>query len=164
MRIITYIVLVLCVLGCKNNAIDKPEKPDNLIDKDKMVDVLYDMALMSSAKGVGKRTLENKGVNPEAFIYEKHNIDSIQFKQSNAYYAYDIDTYEAIYEKVKLKLDEDKKDFQAIIDEEKRKRDSIAKRSRKQDSIARLKREQKRKDSLNNSNPDRLNKDDKSQQ
>ena len=48
------------------------DKPDNLIDKDKMVLVLIDLSLVSSAKGINKRRLENKGVTPDVYVYKKH--------------------------------------------------------------------------------------------
>ena len=163
MKIAKYIVIFFCVFACDSADSDRPKKPDNLISKEQMAEVLYDMALLSSAKGVGKRTLENTGINPEIFVFEKHNIDSLQFKLSNAYYAYDIEEYESIYEQVKQKLEQDKKGFQTILDEEKRKRDSIAKRNRKQDSLAKLKRNRTRGDSLNRVKTGRLSKDDKSQ-
>ena len=85
--------------------IQKPEKPENLLSKDKMVDVLVELSLVSSAKGINKRELENKGILPDAFVYKKHKIDSAQFAQSNNYYAYDIDEYSNIYQKVKDSLD-----------------------------------------------------------
>ena len=48
-----------------------PEKPENLISKKVMVDVLYDMALISSAKGSDRRILEKKGIVPQDYIYSK---------------------------------------------------------------------------------------------
>ena len=51
-----YITVLLCVcvsiFACKSN--DEIKKPENLLSKDKMVDVIIDLTLMSSAKGVDK--------------------------------------------------------------------------------------------------------------
>ena len=115
MKQLKYILLIVLIISCKNNSIDKPKKPDNLIPKDSMVEILYDISLVSSAKGVNKKLLENKGLVPEDYIYKKHNIDSLQFALSNEYYAFNLDTYEDIYNSVKLKLEEDKKHFQTIV-------------------------------------------------
>ena len=66
----------------------RPEKPENLISKDKMAEILYDMFIINSAKGVNRKILRNNGIDPEAYILSKYEIDSIHFAQSNAYYAY----------------------------------------------------------------------------
>ena len=36
----------------------------------------------------------SNNVSPVTYIYEKHQIDSLQFAESNEYYAYDIKDYE----------------------------------------------------------------------
>lgn len=130
------ISLILLVSACKENKIDRPPKPDNLISKDKMVEVLYDMAILSAAKGIDKRTLENKGIQPQEMVFQKHGIDSLQFAQSNNYYAFDLKTYQALYNRVKLRLQDDKNRFRAELDEENRKQDSIGDiNRRRRDSI-----------------------------
>jgi len=138
MKQLKYILLIVLIISCKNNSIDKPKKPDNLIPKDSMVEILYDISLISSAKGVNKKLLENKGIVPEDYIFKKHNIDSLQFALSNEYYAFNLDTYEDIYNSVKLKLEEDKKHFQTIVFVEQKEKDSLNKIKRKQDSIKRI--------------------------
>lgn len=135
MKQLKYILLIVLIISCKNNSINKPKKPDNLIPKDTMVEILYDISLVSSAKGVNKKLLENKGLIPEDYIYKKHNIDSLQFALSNEYYAFNLDTYEDIYNSVKLKLEKDKNHFQAIIKAKQKEKDSLNKIKRKQDSL-----------------------------
>ena len=44
------------MFSCNN--IEKPKKPDNLISKDRMVDVITDISLMTAAKGMNKNLLE----------------------------------------------------------------------------------------------------------
>ncbi|QCE41473.1 DUF4296 domain-containing protein [Psychroserpens sp. NJDZ02] len=99
-----YILLVLLFVSCYG--VQKPDKPDDLLSEDKMVDVLVDLTIMSSAKGINKRELENRGIMPDSFIYNKHKIDSAQFVSSNDYYAYDIEKYNEMYVKVKTKLED----------------------------------------------------------
>ncbi|MBN4070800.1 DUF4296 domain-containing protein [Olleya sp. AH-315-F22] len=130
-KTLKYIVLVALVISCKNNNIEKPKKPDNLISKDKMVEIIYDISLINSAKGSNKIIIENEGIIPEEYIYKKHNIDSVQFALSNEYYAYNLKTYEAIYNNVKDKLEKDKKKIQAIIEAEQKIKDSISKKTRR---------------------------------
>jgi len=98
-------LLILTLLLSSCYGLQKPEKPDNLISEDKMVDILIELTLVSSAKGINKRELENRGIVPDTFVYKKHKIDSTQFANSNTYYAYDIKTYTEIYQRVKDSLE-----------------------------------------------------------
>ena len=137
-KIVILFLLVLC-FQCKNNRIERPPKPDNLISEEQMVEVLYDMALMSSAKGLNRRIIENNGIFPDVYIYEKHGIDSLQFMSSNAYYAYDIDLYDNIYKRVKAKLQADKEHFNSLVESGKTAEDSISRQNqRRRDSIIKL--------------------------
>jgi len=145
MRSFIYICFVLLLVSCYD--IKKPKKPDDLIAKDKMVNIIIDMSLFNSAKGINKRTLENKGINLEQFIYEKHNIDSLQFATSNNFYAYNVVEYEAIYERVKDSLTQLKDDYAAIEKKNqkvRRRRDSI-RREKTKDSVYRDKKGMKPK-------------------
>ena len=150
MKKIAFILFVgLVFLACNNNEIKVPEKPDNLLSTTKMADILYDMALVNAAKGVNKNIIQNKGLNPQEYIFSNHNIDSLQFANSNNYYTYFPVTYEEIYQKVRIKLENKKKSNQAILDIEKKKRDSIAKLKKKErDSISKV--SKKKSDSLKN--------------
>lgn len=135
-RTLAFILVGLLICSCKNNKITLPERPDNLISEDKMVEVLYDMALVSAAKGVNKRIMENKGIYPQSYIYNKHGIDSMQFAISNEYYSYDIRTYQELYDRVRLKLEADKQEFNKSIQKKKTTRDSISEiNRRRRDSI-----------------------------
>ncbi len=83
-----------------------------------MVEVLVELALVSSAKGINKRELENKGLVPDAYVYKKHKIDSTQFVQSNNYYAFDIEVYTEIYQKVKDSLEALRVVYKEVLKEE----------------------------------------------
>jgi hypothetical protein len=111
-----YIILSLVVIvACNNNKIERPKKPDNLIKKDKMVQVLYDMSLITAAKGSHRKLIEEKGIIPDQLIFKKYEIDSLQFALSNEYYSYDIDTYEEIYEEVRNKINASKNNIDSIL-------------------------------------------------
>jgi hypothetical protein len=111
------ICMILCILvciGCNSNRIEKPKKPKNLIKKEEMVNILYDMSILTASKGVNKKLLENNGIMPENFVFDKYDIDSTQFVLSNEYYAYNLDTYEEIYNSVKARLAIEKKHLDSI--------------------------------------------------
>ena len=102
MKIILFILLVVCSCGFVN---EENLVPDNLIAEEKMVDILYDMSLISVSKGINKRILENNGMKPKKYILKKYNIDSLQFVLSNEYYSKDLERYLKIYEEVLNKLE-----------------------------------------------------------
>ena len=136
MKRILIFLLIFSALSCKTNNIDKPERPDNLISKNEMVEIIYDMSLITSAKGVNKKIIESKGIVPQDYVFKKHNIDSLQFALSNEYYAYNLKVYEDIYNKVRIKLNSDKTHFNTIVEAEQKVKDSINKAKRKElDSI-----------------------------
>jgi len=148
MKRILCIYVSLLLVSCYNTY--KPKKPENLLSKDKMVEVIVDMALFSSVKGLNKYELQQYGVLPEDYIYEKHHIDSLQFALSNEYYTYDIDDYESIYETVFDSLQVLKTKLQEQETEEmeaKRKKDSIRRLNLNQSS--KIKAENNRTDMIN---------------
>lgn len=130
MKYLRVILVLFLFLACKNNEVIKPEKPDNLLPEDKMVEIIYDMSIISAAKGVNKKLLEKEGIEPESYIYELHDIDSVQFAESSDYYTHNLKTYERIYAKVKQKLQKDKVKFDTLVKQEKRRNDSIGKTKR----------------------------------
>lgn len=115
---------VLVGVGCNSNRIEKPKKPKDLIKKQDMVNILYDMSILTASKGVNKKLLENNGIMPENFVFEKYGIDSLQFVLSNEYYTYNLDIYEDIFNSVKERLTQEKKQIDSLnnIDAEERKK------------------------------------------
>jgi hypothetical protein len=125
MRSILYLFLFICIASCTSNTIFK--KPDDLIGEDKMVDLLTDLYLTTAAK-TSKNTNGKRNIDYTFLVYEKHGIDSAQFRRSNYYYTTKIDDYEIIYERVKNRIEKLNKNFSSL----KKERDSIIKDSIKQ--------------------------------
>ncbi|MBG7629927.1 MAG: DUF4296 domain-containing protein, partial [Bacteroidetes bacterium] len=99
-----YIALLgLFLINCTSNTIIK--KPDNLVSKDEMANILTDMFLASGGENIKNLQLQRK-VNYFPLVYEKHKIDSTRFKESNFYYVSRIDDYQEILDKVDKKLKE----------------------------------------------------------
>ena len=104
MKIMRKILILLCLLfsllSCDNNAIKKPKK---LIEKDKMISILYDLSLVEAIKNQNiNGGFSSKSANE--YIYKKYKIDSIQLVESNKYYASDVDEYKKMFEVVKARL------------------------------------------------------------
>ena len=131
-----FIVLAFVLVACKNNRIPRPAKPDNLLTEDQMVELIYDMAVITAAKGSNRKTIENKGIEPQSYVFEKHNVDSLRFALSNEYYAYKLEDYERIYQRVKAKLEADRQRFNEELKAQTTKQDSLqAASKRRRDSI-----------------------------
>ncbi|TBM99001.1 DUF4296 domain-containing protein [Hyunsoonleella flava] len=124
------VLFLLCLLLGLSSCYkyNKPKKPKNLIPKEEMVHILLDLKYIGAVTGRDKKVLDSAKVNPEGYIYKKYNIDSAQFAESNAYYAYYMDDYAEIYQKVKDSLSKLKTHYTEILDkerEEKKKADSL---------------------------------------
>ena len=118
-----YILILISFVGC--NTIDRPKKPKNLIAKDKMSDIMYDLYILNAAKGVNRKLLELNGIMPLDYIYTKYGIDSLQFVDSNTYYAYDTEVYTKIIEKMSGELEKDKELYEKLVNEEQKVADSL---------------------------------------
>jgi len=108
-KAIILICCVILVIGCNSNSV---EKPDNLIDKDKMVNILYDISLLEAAKSQNI----NGGLSSKTaygYIYKKYKIDSLQFVKSNKYYISNIEEYKKMFEQVKERLNKEKEKVEA---------------------------------------------------
>jgi len=94
-----YLLVALVFFGCYQ--IEKPKQPITLLSEQQMINILTDLSILSAAKGINKKKLEENGILPEDYIYKKHQIDSVIFVENNIYYSYDLDLYNRIYDKVK---------------------------------------------------------------
>lgn len=81
------------------------EKPKDLIPKEQMIDLLYDMHLAVGTSNLRNKNLE-KDRNYMSLVYEKYNIDSTRFAISNIYYTSQVDEYEEMFEEVERRLEE----------------------------------------------------------
>ena len=98
------IVLLLILAGCQD--VKYPEKPENLLSKEKMVQMLADAYIgnASRSKSYNNRILRTNGVHLDSILYKKHQVDSLTFVKSNAYYASDLVIYTEIMTEVEKLL------------------------------------------------------------
>jgi hypothetical protein len=122
---VVILLLSSVFIGCQD--IKRPEKPENLIQEDKMVEVLVDVHLFNSGKSYNRMPLQQTGLTPHQFVYEKHGIDSLQYEKSNAYYGADLNKYAAIHARAKTILENRKSEVDSLLAKETLKRDSISK-------------------------------------
>lgn len=119
-KFFTLSLFLFLVVGCTSNTII--DKPDNLIAKNKMVAILTDVLIANGAQDIKNKNLQ-RNVNYFPLVFEKYNIDSTQFKESNAYYISRIDDYEEILKSVEERL----KKLKDAADAERVKQDSLNK-------------------------------------
>ena len=112
------LVLMLLLFSCAEKLI---EKPDNVIPQDKMFLILKDMAIINAAKGTNLGKLKDNGVDPTTYVFEKYEVDSAQFVDSDRYYASLPIVYESIYKEVeaslenqRVQLEADKKEMDSL--------------------------------------------------
>lgn len=102
MKYLFFTILTLSFLGCQD--VKKPEKPENLISQETMVLILADAYISNAARSINNRLIRKTGVMLDSLLYEKYNIDSLQFVNSNAFYTSDLNTYSKIIQKVEVRL------------------------------------------------------------
>ena len=109
-----FLSIVLLLFSCQNAV----EKPQNLIEEDEMIDIIYDLALLEGIKA--DYSLNQQSQNSEKFIYKKYKIDSLQFAQSNAYYAADVQNYKEMYQKINEKIDTQRDEIDSLLNGKKK--------------------------------------------
>jgi len=126
MRALFSILIVIIFL---NSCQDIPavQKPDRFIDETMMEHILYESVLISSARGYNTAQLKIVGIQPETYIYEKYNIDSLTYAQNLAYYTADVDVYKVINSRVLERVRNELKFNDSLETKEQKERDSLRK-------------------------------------
>lgn len=101
-NILSIILLFFLSISCNSGAV---KKPDNLIEREKMVDIIYDLSILEAAKSQKPIVLEQYKVQSQTYVYKKYQIDSLQFASSVKYYSADLDEYYSIYESVNKRIE-----------------------------------------------------------
>ena len=91
-----YLLIILLFIGCSDNV------PDNLINKEKMENIIFDIMILNASSGFDLK-IDNNLLSDE-LIYKKHNIDSLQFFESELYYSKNPRDHYEIYAKVKIRI------------------------------------------------------------
>ena len=91
-----YLLIIVLIIGCSDNV------PDNLINKEKMENIIFDIMILNASSGFDLKG--DKNLLSDEFIYKKYNIDSLQFFESELYYSKNPKDHYEIYEKVKIRI------------------------------------------------------------
>jgi len=154
MKNFVWILLVLfLVVSCKKQLVKEPKR---LIEKEKMVDIMYDLSLLEALRYQNPASIDSMDADPTKFVFKKYKVDSLQFSQSNKYYAADYETYKEIFDSINVRIEKQKKIADSLIKIEDKKAAKKNKKSKKVDEKGLKKPEElKSTDSLKQKKEDR---------
>ncbi len=106
MKQLLFLFVALFVASCSKNPVPKP---DNLLDEETMVDIIYDVSILQATDGSMPQKLTESNIKMDQYIFEKYKIDSVTYRQNQLYYAGNARKYKKIYKKVLERLEEQNK-------------------------------------------------------
>jgi hypothetical protein len=95
-KLICIILAVTAFISCGHETV--VEKPDNLIEEEQMVNMLYDLSLLQASYSV--LNMQDKRIDGLKFLKEKYGVDSTSFTNSNKYYASQPEKYQKMQKQV----------------------------------------------------------------
>jgi len=129
-NLLKILILTILIVSCKNEIVERPE---NLIPEEKMVNILFDIAIVTANNSLDHKVTKDKVISPEEYVYEKYKIDSLQLAESTVYYSSDPDVQLRIFEKLEKQLETLKTGLEEESDSVKLKKPKALKR--KNDSL-----------------------------
>lgn len=122
---------MLLSVSCKKELVKQPAK---LIEKDKMIDIMYDLSLLDAMKYQNPLSLDSVDTDPKNFILKKYKVDSLQFAQSNLYYATNYESYKDMFDEIGKRLAVNQRATDSIVKIEDKKA-AKEKKNKAKDSI-----------------------------
>lgn len=92
-------ILLILIISCSDQ-----NSPTDLMSEEQMVDFLLDINIINSSRAYRNNSDLNYYNIKDTFLYKKHNIDSIQFVNSNSYYSSNPKKYLRIYFELQKKM------------------------------------------------------------
>ena len=106
MKQLLFLFVALFVASCSKNPVPKP---DNLLDEETMVDIIYDISILQATDGSMPNKLIENNIKMDQYIFDKYKIDSTTYRQNQLYYAGDARKYKKLYKKVLERLEGENK-------------------------------------------------------
>jgi|TARA_B100001094_G_scaffold286288_1_gene301001 hypothetical protein len=91
-----YLIIFILVMGCYSDI------PDNLISKEKMESIIFDIMILNASTGYELK-IDNNLLSDE-LIFKKYDIDSLQFYESELYYSRNPKLHFDIYSNIKKRI------------------------------------------------------------
>lgn len=119
MKNFAFIILVLFLaVSCKKELVKEPKR---LIEKEKMIDIMYDLSVLDAIKYQSPLSLDSLDASPKKFVLKKYKVDSLQFAQSNMYYAADYESYKDMFDQIAKRLEKNQKKADSLVKIEEKK-------------------------------------------
>ena len=118
-KLIVILAVLALFVSCKDELV---KKPDNLIDKDVMVDIIYDISILDAIRNQNPTSVDSFKINSRDFIFKKYKVDSLRFVKSNMYYSADYEGYKAMFDKVVKRVDKQKVVTDSLVTLEQKKK------------------------------------------
>lgn len=118
-KTILFLAIAIGLVSCKEEVVPKPER---LIAKDVIVNIMYDLTILEAIKNQNPASLDTFKINSRAYIFKKYKIDSIQYAKSNIYYASDINEYKSMFEQISKRLEYRTQSVDSLIKKQKKKK------------------------------------------
>ena len=123
-KLIVFLTVLALFVSCKDELV---KKPDNLIDKDVMVNIIYDISILDAIRNQNPTSIDSFKINSRDFIFKKYKVDSLQFVKSNVYYSADYESYKLMFDEVIKRVDKQKAAADSLITLEQKKKIKINK-------------------------------------
>ncbi len=101
MKKVIILSLLVISFSCKTNM---SSPPNNIMSEDEMVNFLLDVNIINSSRAFRNISEINYYNIKDSLLFQKHQIDSVIFSQSNFYYSSNPKLYLNIYSKLEKKL------------------------------------------------------------
>ena len=92
-------IFLILIMSCSNQ-----DGPSDLMSEEQMVNFLLDSNIINSSRAYRNNSDLNYYNIKDTFLYKKHNIDSLQFVNSNKYYSSNPKQYLRIYSNLQKKM------------------------------------------------------------
>jgi hypothetical protein len=139
-KLLLLLTVLVGFMSCKEEVV---HKPDNLIERDMMIDVMYDLSILDAIKYQNPASIDTFKINPSQYVFKKYKIDSLQFAQSNIYYASNYIDYKEMYDELIERIETKKTVLDSLVKREEKKQVKL-----KADSLKKVKINDVEKDSL----------------
>lgn len=114
----------MLLISCTGDLVKKPKR---LIDKDVMVNIMYDISILEGIKYQNPTSLDSFKINATDYIFKKYKVDSLQFVKSNVYYSADYKEYKILFDQVEARIEMQKVITDSLIKLEEKKAKEIKK-------------------------------------
>jgi hypothetical protein len=112
MKKLIFIFISVLLISCNEKPVPKP---DNLLSKEVMEEIIYDMAILQAAETHKPQILSDNNIKIKDFIYKKYKIDSATYFQNYKYFASDIKSFKKIYKHVNERIQNQKKEIDTLF-------------------------------------------------